>query len=76
MPDDVERSRRLRDVFDWFGSRGFGIVVTEDEGEFWAHLFPVTALVVSVPRYGRGGSVEEAGESARTRYAREEEPVK
>jgi len=65
----------LRDVDGWFGERGFGLILTEEDGEYWAPLFPKTSLIVSVPKYGRGRSQEEAAESARGRYKVEQGSV-
>jgi hypothetical protein len=63
----------LRDVDRWFNERGFGLILTEEEGKWWAHLFPKASLQVSVPRYGGGDTPEGAAQSARERYREEEE---
>lgn len=73
MTELTRRIAILREVDGWFGERGFGLILTEEDGEYWAHLFPKTSLIVSVPRYGRGRSQEEAAESARGRYKVEQE---
>ncbi len=75
MTDLTRRIAILREVDRWFGERGFGLVLTEDDGEYWAHLFPKDSLIVSVPSYGRGQSPEEAAERARGRYKVEQEGV-
>jgi hypothetical protein len=72
----TELTRRiaiLREVDAWFGERGFGLILTEEDGEYWAHLFPKSSLIVSVPKYGRGRSQEEAAERARGRFKIEQE---
>jgi len=28
----------LREIDDWFGERGFGLILTEEDGAYWAHL--------------------------------------
>ena len=75
MTDVTRRIATLRDVDGWFSDRGFGLVLTGEDGEYWAHLFPKSSLIVSVPRYGHGRSPEEAAESARGRYKVEQEGV-
>lgn len=73
MTELTRRVERLRVVDDWFGQRGFGLIISEEDGEFWAHLFGKQSLQVTVPRYGRGLTPEEAAESARQRYRVEQE---
>jgi hypothetical protein len=63
------------DVDRWFGKRGFGLILTEEDGEYWAHLFPKQSLQVSIPRYGRGASPDAAAEDARERYQEEQGEV-
>jgi hypothetical protein len=72
----TELTRRfeiLRDVDKWFAERGFGLILTLDGDEYWAHLFPKQSLQINAPHYGRGPSPEAAAESARDRYKVEEE---
>lgn len=71
----TELNRRiaaLREVDAWFAERGFGLILTQEDNDYWAHLFPKQSLQVSAPRYGRGSSPEAAAESARERYREEE----
>jgi hypothetical protein len=72
----TELNRRiaiLREVDAWFADRGFGLFLTQDGGEYRAHLFSKQSLQVGAPLYGRGSSPEAAAESARDRYREEEE---
>ncbi len=73
MTDLNRRIEILRDVDNWFGERGFGLILTKEDNDYWAHLFPKTSLEVTVPRYGRGSSPEAAAERARERFKEEEE---
>jgi hypothetical protein len=68
----IDRVARLRVVGDWFAQRGFGILLTVEDGEHWAHLFPKSSLMLAAPKYGRGATPELAAESARRRYELEE----
>jgi hypothetical protein len=70
----TDRVETLKDVDHWFRDRGFGLVVTEEGGEFWAHLFPLSSLQVAAPKYGRGATPQAAAQSARERYKVEQEP--
>jgi hypothetical protein len=73
MTDLTRRIAILREVDAWFAERGFGLILTQEEGKYWAHLFPKQSLQVNAPRYGRGPTPEAAAESARERYQIEEE---
>jgi hypothetical protein len=66
----------LSEVFSWFITRGFGVALTPDGAEWWAHLFPLASLEITVPRYGRGSTVDAALQRARDRYRVEEEGLK
>jgi len=44
----------------WFSERGFGLVLTLEDNEYWSHLFPKQTLQVHAHRYGRGPSPEAA----------------
>ncbi len=72
MTELTDRIARLRAVDDWFAERGFGLLLTIEDGEHWAHLFPKTSPMISVPKYGRGATPEQAAEDARHRYEAEE----
>jgi hypothetical protein len=72
MTELTRRFETLRDVDAWFAHRGFGIILTEEDGEYWAHLFSKQSLQMTAPRYGSGRLPEEAVESARERYKVEE----
>ena len=72
MTDLNMRFARLAEIDRWFGDRGFGIILSRDDEGYWAHLFPKRSLEVTVPRYGRGTTPEEAAESAQYRYVVEE----
>jgi len=72
MTELTDRIAALREVDAWFGDRGFGLVLTQEEGEYWAHLFSKQSLEISAPRYGRGSSPEAAARSAQARYVEEE----
>ena len=63
-----DRIARLREVDSWFAERGFGILITQEDGEYWAHLFPKNSLMIAAPKYGRGTTPELAAERARQRY--------
>jgi hypothetical protein len=77
VTEPSDRVARLRAVDNWFAERGFGIVITRDNREYWAHLFPKTSLLIAAPKYGRGATPELAAERARHRYEVEEgEPLK
>lgn len=69
----TKRIERLRAVDGWFADRGFGLYVSQEDGEYWAHLFSKQSLQVGAPHYGRGPTPEDAAESARRRYEGEEE---
>jgi hypothetical protein len=69
----TKRIERLRAVDEWFANRGFGLYLSQEDGEYWAHLFSKQSLQVGAPRYGRGQTPEDAAESARHRYGVEEE---
>jgi hypothetical protein len=56
------------DAEEWLRDRGFGVVVEERDGVFWAHLTRLTSNRVVAPDYGRGDSPENAIKSARSRY--------
>ncbi len=71
MSEATDRIARLRVVDDWFAERG-GILVTVEDGEYWAHLFPKSSLMIGAPKFGRGTTAELAAESARQRYELEE----
>jgi hypothetical protein len=58
-------------IEDWFSSRGFKLVISEDDGVFWAALVNATGGIVA-PRYGRGHDAIEAAERARERFLVEE----
>jgi len=70
----TDRIAALKEVDDWFRGRGFGLVLSEKDGEYWAHLFSPASLQIFAPNYGRGASPEAAAESARDRYKIEQEP--
>jgi hypothetical protein len=70
----TDRIAALKDVDQWFRNRGFGIILTEEDGEFWGHLFSLSSLQITVPKYGRGRTPEGAAQSARDRYKIEQEP--
>jgi len=72
VTDLTDRVRRLQDVDAWFGGHGFGLVVVDEDGEWWALLFSKQSLQIGAPRYGRGGTPEEAAESARSRFKEEQ----
>ena len=67
-----DRIARLRKVNSWFGERGFGILLTQQDGEYWAHVFPKSSLMIAAPTFGRGPTPELAAERARQRYEVEE----
>lgn len=73
MTELTHRIEVLREVDAWFAARGFGLVLAEEDNEYWAHLFPKDSLQIHARRYGRGPSPEAAAESARERYRVEEE---
>lgn len=73
MTERTRRIERLREVDDWFAQRGFGLIFTEEDGEFWSHLFPKQSLQVTVPRNGRGDTPDDAAESARKRFRTQHE---
>jgi hypothetical protein len=68
----TDRIARLRVVHHWFGERGFGILVTVEDGEYLAHLFRKSSLMIGAPKNGPGTTSELAAESARQRYELEE----
>ncbi len=72
-PDLNRRRAILREVDEWFGERGFGLILTIEDNEYWAHLFSKDSLQIGVPHYGRGPSPEVAAERARSRYRVEQE---
>lgn len=74
MTELTDRIAALKDVDHWFRDRGFGIVVTEEDGEFWAHLFPLSSLQIGAPKYGSGDTPEAAALRARERYRIEQGP--
>ena len=74
MTELTDRIAALKDVDQWFRARGFGIILTEEDGEFWAHLFGLSSLQVTVPKYGRAKTPEGAAQRARDRYKVEQEP--
>jgi hypothetical protein len=48
----TELTRRfeiLHDVDKWFAERGFGLILTLDGDEYWAHLFPKQSLQINAP---------------------------
>ena len=57
---------------DWLRHRGFGIVVEEHDGTFWAHLTRFLSDDVVARDFGRGDSRSEAMERARSRYEAEQ----
>ena len=73
MTDVTRRIERLREIDEWFAQRGFGLILTEEEGRFWSHLFPKQSLQVTVSKYGSGPTPEDAAERARQRYRTEQE---
>jgi len=66
-PEARDRVASLRALEDWSAERGFGILVSIEVGEHWAHLFPKTSLMIAVPKYGRGATPELARARHRTR---------
>ena len=74
MTELTDRIAVLRDVDHWFRERGFGLVLSEEDGEFWAPLFGLDSLQIGAPKYGRGRSPDAAAQSARDRYKVEQEP--
>jgi len=72
MTSANQRRQILMEVDAWFAERGFGMVLSKDKDGYWADLFSKQSLEVTIPRYGRGTTPEEAAESARTRYRTEE----
>lgn len=70
----TDRIAALRDVDQWFRAKGFGLILTQEDGEFWAHLFALDSLQVTVPKYGWGKTPEGAAQRARDRYKVEQEP--
>ena len=73
MTELTRRFEVLSDVDSWFAHRGFGLILTQEDGEYCAHVFSKRSLQMTAPRYGRGHLPEEAAESARERYKVEEE---
>ena len=73
MTELTRRIERLQEIDAWFAQRGFGLIMTEEDGEFWSHLFPKQSLQVTVPKYGTGRTPEDAAERARERYRTEQE---
>jgi hypothetical protein len=73
MMKDPSPDVPLDDVARWFEQRGFAMVITQDSEAYWAHLLPAGAVVVTVPKYGRGASPAEAAARAQQRYKDEEE---
>jgi hypothetical protein len=56
------------DAAHWLRDRGFGVVIEEHDGYFWAHLTRQSSNRVVARDYGRGDSPANAVESARSRY--------
>jgi len=48
-----------QDPEGWLQARGFGIIVEQRDGHFWAHLTDVHGTVIA-PDYGRGDNEAEA----------------
>lgn len=44
----------MNEIEQWFMDRGSEIVITQDGDIFWADLLPRDAVIVTVPRHGRG----------------------
>jgi hypothetical protein len=56
---------------EWFRDLGYEILLSEEDGVFWAALKGV-ASGVGVPHYGRGPTPKEAADRARQRYLEEQ----
>jgi hypothetical protein len=56
------------DVDAWFRDRGYGVVVEEDNGTFWANLTRLPDGLTVAPLYGRGDTADDAALSAKRRY--------
>lgn len=73
MADLTRRIAVLADVDAWFAKRGLGLVISLEDGQYWANLFGKQSLQIGAPRYGGGSTPEEAAETGRERYKEEEE---
>jgi hypothetical protein len=72
MTDPPSTARVLREIDAWFAERGYGLVISEEEGAYWASLLSKRSLQIFWPRYGRGADPVAAAESARQRYIEEQ----
>ena len=57
--------------FGWFGDLGYEVLVSEEDGVYWAALKSIASGVM-VPRYGRGATPADAADRARQRYLEEQ----